>query len=89
MFSSFGAKVIKNERKAKYLSLFLFSFTTFVLYHRNIWLFNILSLSLRDDSKESPSRVGTPRRETKAFLFYPNSLAICILSDSRSTRGVQ
>lgn len=44
---------------------------------------------LRDDSKESPSRVSNPRRETKTIPFFLNPLAVCILMDGQSTRDVQ
>ncbi len=71
----------------------------FIMYHNNarffcintskIWEITHLFVPLRDDSKESPSWVSNPRRETKTIPFFLNPLAVCILMDGQSTRDVQ
>jgi hypothetical protein len=60
-----------------------------LLFRNSLIVSRYYSVPLRDDSKESPSRVSIPRRETKTLSFFLNPLAVCILMDGQSTKGVQ
>ena len=60
-----------------------------LLFRNSIIVSRNFFVPLRDDSKESPSRVSNPRRETKTISFFLNPLAVCILMDGQSTRGMQ
>ena len=59
MFSSFGAKVIKNERKAKYLCYFFTYCSKKGLYSQNICLYSFLSLPLNDTFLGAPARISS------------------------------
>ena len=60
-----------------------------LLFRNSLTVSRNFFVPLRDDSKESPSRVSNPRRETKTISFFLNPLVVCILMDGQSTKGVQ